>query len=143
MARTPRSLEDCLMGDNGFARLSTQAARLLRMQRLFDSATPLARNARVANLRVEKVVIHAANGAVATKLKQIAPTLVGVFRYEAPEVTGIEVRVQPRQSHAPRGGAAPSSIAERQKRGLAALADGLPAESPLRAALNRLVARAK
>jgi hypothetical protein len=142
MARMPRSLEDCLKGDAGFARLSTQAVRLLNLQRLLDSATPLARNARVANLRVGKVVIHATNSAVAAKLRQLAPSLVGVFRHEVPEVTGIDVRVQPRaDNHQPASIPARKIIGEAQKRGLTSLADGLPEDSPLRSALGRLIDR--
>jgi hypothetical protein len=145
MARMPRSLEDCLKGDAGFARLSTQAARLLKLQRLLDSATPLARNARVANLRVGNVVvIHAANSAAAAKLRQIVPSLVGIFRRELAEVTGIDVRVQPRADGRPALPAPPRrSISESQKRGLASLADRLRADSPLRSALGRLVDRSR
>lgn len=143
MARAPRSLEDCLLGDQGFARLSAQAARILRLQRLFESATPLARNARVVNLKVGKAVIHAANGAVAAKLRQVTPTLVGVFRHEAPEITGIEVKAQPRPTRPLPAKAGQSRIGEPQKRGLTSLSGSLPPDSPLRKAIDRLVSRAK
>lgn len=144
MARMPRSLEDCLNGDASFARLSTQAARLLKLQRLLDSATPLARYARVANLRVGNVVIHAANSAAAAKLRQLAPSLVIIFRNELAEVTGIDVRVQPRNAARPAVPQAPQrSIGENQKRGLTSLATRLRKDSPLRAALDRLVDRSR
>lgn len=143
MARKPRSLEDCLMGDQGFARLSSQAARLLKLQRLLESSTPLARYARVVNLKVGRVIIHAANGAVATKLRQIAPTLVGIFRREAPELTGIDIKAQARTTPSRPAPAVRAGIGERQKQGLTSLARGLPAESPLREALDRLVRRSK
>jgi hypothetical protein len=140
-----RSLEDCLKADGGLARLSGHAARLLRLQRLFESAVPqpLARGARVANLKLEKVVIHADSSAVAAKLRQIVPTLVEVFRKEVGEVTGIQVSVQPRT------GSSPSSptvshdfLGDYAKQGLTSLADRLPEESPLRQALQHLLKRA-
>ncbi|HTY98415.1 MAG TPA: DciA family protein [Rhodocyclaceae bacterium] len=145
MARMPRSLEDCLKGDAGFARLSTQAARLLKLQRLLDSATPLARYARVANLRVGNVVvIHAATSATAAKLRQLVPSLVAFFRRELPEVTGIDVRVQARAENRPAAPPLPRrSISESQKRGLTSLADRLRADSPLRSALAKLVERSR
>jgi len=143
MRRTARSLEDCLSADAGFARLSTHATRMLRLQRVFESATPLAHHARIANIRLGKVVIHAANGAVATKLKQIAPTLADVFRNKASEVTGLEIRVQPRPAKTlAQRPKITVGIGEKSKRGLTLLANTLPEDSPLRAALNRLVAKA-
>lgn len=140
--RAARSLEDCLSTDAGFARLSTHAARILKLQRTFESATSLARHARVANLKLGKVVIHAINGAVAAKLKQIAPTLADVFRTKAPEVTGIDIRVQPRPTRTtpPRLKTA-NPIGEKPKRALTSFAESLPEDSPLRAALSRLVAK--
>ncbi|MDP2811074.1 MAG: DUF721 domain-containing protein [Rhodocyclaceae bacterium] len=142
MQRGARSLDACLKADDGLARLTGHADRLLRMQRLFEAATPLSSGARIANLKSGKIVIHAANGAVAAKLKQIAPTLADVFRFESAEVTGIEIRVQPRV----RGLAKPAKfpraiIGENQKRGLTSLASSLPEGSPLRAAVTRLVSK--
>lgn len=140
MSRKARSLTDCLKADAGLARLAGHAARLLRLQQAFESATPLARGARIANLKLGNVVIHAANGAVAAKLRQIAPSLADVLRCLAPEITGIEIRVQPQI----RGLAKPATprratIGEKQKQGLTSFANGLPEGSKLRAAIGRLV----
>lgn len=97
----------------------------------------------MANLRLGKILIHAANGAVAAKLRQVEPRLTGVFRYVAPEVTGIDIRVQPRtETVLAQKVRTAASIGLRQKQALTSLADGLPDESPLRAALKRLVDRA-
>jgi hypothetical protein len=136
-----RSLEDCLKAEGGLARLTGHAARLMRLQRVFESAVPrpLSRGARVANFKLGKLIIHADSGAVAAKLRQLIPTLGQVFRNEAAEVTGIEVKVQPRRpesrpadgTHAPLGGHA--------KQELASLAERLPQGSPLKTALRRLV----
>jgi hypothetical protein len=142
MRRQARSLEDCLRADAGLARLSGHAQRLLALQRTFESATPLARQSRVANLKLGRIIIHAANGAVAAKLRQMEPRLVAVFRFEAAEVTGIDIRVQPGVANPPPAPARrPMGIGEKQKQALTSLENGLPADSPLRLALHRLVER--
>lgn len=137
-----RSLDDCLKADGGLARLTGHAARLLRLQRVFESAVPrpLTRGARVANLKLGKLVIHADNGAVATKLRQITPTLVNVFHNEAAEVTGIEVKVQPRHdSRRAAADAGHAPLGSHAKQGLTSLAERLPEDSPLRQALKHLI----
>jgi hypothetical protein len=142
--RPARSLEDCLMADAGLARFSTHARKLMRLQRIFESATPLARYSRVANLRLGKIVIYAVNGAVAAKLRQMEPRLAAVFLNEAQEVTGIDIRVQPGDGNpSPGEQTIPSGISNTQKHALTSLADGLPEESALKAALTRLVRRAR
>ena len=67
----PRSLDDCLKAEGGLARLTDHAARLLRLQRIFESAVPrpLVRGARVVNLKLGRLVIYADNGAIAAKLR--------------------------------------------------------------------------
>lgn len=137
-----RSLEDCLKADGGLARLTGHATRLLRLQRVFESAVPrqLVRSARIANLKLGKLIIHADNGGVAAKLKQITPTLVDVFHNEAAEVTVIEVKVQPRHPARPRpSDATRNLLGDYAKQGLTSLADKLPEDSPLRKALRHLV----
>jgi hypothetical protein len=137
-----RSLEDCLKAEGGLARLTDHAARLLRLQRIFESAVPraLVRGARVANFKLGRLVIYAENGAVAAKLRQIIPTLSGAFANLAPEVTGIEVKVQPRESGGPQKPATSIvPLGEHTKQGLTSLADRLPENSPLVRALRQLV----
>lgn len=140
-----RSLEDCLKAESGLARLAGHAARLLRLQRVFESAVPrpLARGARVANLKLGKLVIHADNSAIAAKLRQIIPTLVDVFHNAAAEVTGIQVSVQPRQDkQPPPPDVSHDPLGDHAKQGLTSLADHLPEDSPLRTALLRLIKHA-
>ena len=136
-----RSLDDCLR-TSGLARFASHAERLLRLQRLLEGALPgaLGRAARVANVRQGRIFIHTDSGAVAAKLKQITPTLLGVFRDAEAEVTGIEVRVQPGTVKPnPRRKALRPPPGPMQKQGLASLAAGLPEDSPLRKSLERLV----
>ncbi len=138
--RSARSVEDCLMADAELARLSGHARRLLGLQRAFESATPLARQSRVANYKLGRIVIYAANGAVAAKLRQMEPRLAALFRSEATEVTGIDIRVQPGTDNRPTPAKrTPTGIGDQQKQALTLLADGLPEGSALKAALARLV----
>jgi hypothetical protein len=140
----PRSVDAYLSADAGLARLSAHARRLLKLQRIFESATPLARQSRVANLRLGKIIIHATNGAVATKLRQLEPRLVALFQNEAIEVTGINIRLQ--ASEGIQGlvrREAGTKIGTLQKHALTSLADDLPEGSSLQKALRRLVDRAR
>ena len=142
----PRSLADCLNADAGMARLSTQAGRLLKLQRLYEQAIPaaLARHGRVANVKSGSVVIHAQNGAVAAKIRQLAPRLAEVFHQEGVDLNQIQVRVQPSTLvSAERNTQIRSSIGEEAKQGLTTLAQKLPQDSPLRKALDRFVERAE
>lgn len=136
-----RSLEDCLKAEGGLARLTGHASRLLRLQRVLEAAAPRAqvRGARVANFKLGKLVLHADNAAVAAKLRQIVPTLIDVFRREAAEVTGIEIKVQPRSVKRTPAKEPRTALGNHAKQGLTSLAKNLPEDSPLGEALRRLV----
>lgn len=124
--------------------LSHQARRLTEVQQVLLEAvpSPLARAIRVKNFRAGTLFVLAANAAVAAKLKQLAPTLLLHVRKRVIEVTGIKVEVQ---------------VAEQQKAcpdkpvrdlSLAAVSAidklaGTLKESPLKAALTRMVLRRK
>jgi hypothetical protein len=90
------------------------------------------------------VFIHAENGAVATKLRQIADSLGDEFRKRGTEVNEIRVKVQPRSGN-PASADRPAgyAISDKTKRGLTSLADHLPEASPLGKALRTLVERAR
>jgi hypothetical protein len=137
-----RSLDDYLKAEGGIARLTDHAARLLRLQRIFESAVPrsLLRGSRVANFKLGRLVVFAENGAVAAKLRQIVPTLSGAFANSAPEVTGIDIKVQPRDPGSPKPRSeSRSPLGDQTKQGLTSLADRLPKNSPLVRALRHLV----
>lgn len=136
------SLMDHLAAANAFARLSGQAEKLRHLQALLETALPayLLPGTRVANLKRGKLVIHAASGAVAVKLRQLAPRLTAGFVQQGQEVTAIEVRVQ---AHG-RGGAGlrrktASTLGPRSRQAIASLAAGLEEDSPIRRALARLL----
>jgi len=140
--RARGTVTDHLAAADAFARFAGQAERLRRLQHLLDAALPayLLPGTRIANLKRGKVVIHAASGAVAVKLRQLAPRLAAGFNQQGQEVTGIEVRVQARPPGA--GGARgrqPKMLGTRSKQALASLAAGLDEASPVRRALEKLL----
>ena len=137
-----RSLEDCLNADAALARLTEHAAHLLKLQRIIDATIPTAlkRACRVANYRLGVVFIHTDNGAVAAKLRQLAPSLCDELRSSGREITEIRVKVQPRECPPPRiNTESVPALGLRSKQGLTDLANGLPEDSPLRASLERLL----
>ena len=82
---------------DGIAPLMPQARRLIELREILAAILPesLARCCSIANYKQGKVVIFAANGAIAAKLKLMLPTLSEQLSKRAKEVTGLEVCVQP------------------------------------------------
>lgn len=130
------------MAAEGISRFAPHAQQLRRLQKAFETAlTPALRpHARIANLRQGTLVIHAANGAVAAKLRQIVPRFVDLLQLEGAKLTEIEVRVQavaaatrrPRRER-------PALPGEKSQRRLAVLEDSLPDDSALKGPLQRLL----
>jgi hypothetical protein len=79
------------------APLMPQARRLIELREVLAAVLPesLARCCSIANFKQGRVVIFAANGAIAAKLKLMLPTLLEQLSRRALEVTGLEVSVQP------------------------------------------------
>lgn len=139
---TARSLQEHLASGDSMARLASHAQRLLQFQRLLEAALPdaLRPHARVANFRLGKLFIHAANGAVAAKIRQFGPRLASDLSNKEVKVTQIEVRVQARNPSPPQPRhERPALPGVEQKQALTKLARGLPQESPLKEALERLL----
>jgi hypothetical protein len=136
---------DHLAATDAFARLSDQANRLRRLQVLLDAALPayLLPGTRIANLKRGTLVIHADSGAVAVKLRQLAPRLAAEFVQQGQEVTAIQVRVQARRATGPKGGKKRQNpLGLRPKQALTSLAAGLEEDSPVKRALDRLLSNA-
>jgi hypothetical protein len=142
---TSRSLQEHLVSGDSMARLAAHAQRLLQFQRSLEAALPaaLAPHARVANFRLGKLFIHAANGAVAAKVRQLGPRLASELSNKGVKVTQIEVRVQAGIPSPPRLARAPRPAWVKQKQGLTQLSQELPGGSPLKAALERLLQSVK
>ena len=124
---------------DGIAALMPQAKRLIELREILASLLPesLARRCSVANCRQGRVVIFAANGATAAKLKLMLPSLLNQLSERAMEVTGLEVAVQaPGSEHqVPEKSA---KISQEAASGLAKLSEQLP-DSELKTALARIV----
>lgn len=140
----PPTVTTLLQSEAHVARLTAHAERLLQLQRQLEVALPrqLTKVVRVANYRLGKVVLLAANGAVAAKVRQILPGLVEKYRQNGAEVNEIEIKVQPAQPMKVRApDEAPAIIGDKAKQGLTNLAQKLPLDAPLRIALERLAAK--
>jgi hypothetical protein len=143
---TAHSLQKHLASSGSMARLTAHAQRLLHFQRLLEAALPqaLRPHARVANFRLGKLFIHAANSAVAAKIRQFGPRLADDLSNKETKVTQIEVRVQARNPLPPQPvHERPALPGSKQKQGLAVLVQQLPEDSPLKDALERLLRSVK
>lgn len=141
-----RNVSDFINTDGALARLASHAGKLLKLQRIFERALPAAlmKHGRVANMKLGKVVIHASSNSVAAKIRQLTPRLTDAFRQAGVDVNEIQVKVQPGAHGTPgRPTQSPAEIGIAAKQGLTSLAQRLPDESPLRAALERFADRAR
>jgi hypothetical protein len=86
-----------LMQADGINSLMPQAKRLLELRQVLLEVLPksLADFATVANYRQGKIVIFAANSAIAAKLVLLGPTLKDRFVTRGLQVTALEIEVQP------------------------------------------------
>jgi hypothetical protein len=96
----------------------------------------------VANYKQGVVVIHADNGAVAAKLRQMATTLTSDFCKLGIECSGVQIRVQASQIPLPTRASPQRAISARAGGTLDALSKELP-DSPLRQALKELLHHAR
>ena len=124
---------------DAIAALMPQAERLIELREILASLLPgsLARRCSVANYKQGRVVIFAANGAIAAKLKLMLPSLLEELSGRAREVTGLEVAVQaPTAERQVNEKFAKISHEAAEK--LAELSEQLP-DSELKTALARIV----
>lgn len=139
-----KQLDAYLGSAGGLARVAAHANRLMKLQRVFGAIAPthLATASRVANLKSGKVVIHADSGAVAARLRQMLPRLVDNFLAKGCEVTEIEVKVQPADAAPQQAAKGKSRVLGGENRArLTQLAGSLDEETPIRRAIEKLVAR--
>jgi hypothetical protein len=128
---------------DAIASLMPQAQRLIELRKILAAALPetLARHCSIANYKQGKVVVFAANSAVAAKLKLLSPGLSEELSKRAVEVTGLEVRVQPLNSEGqPVEKSAKMSI--EAARAIGRLAGQL-SDSELKTALARIAGRGR
>ncbi|MDD2928653.1 MAG: DciA family protein [Sideroxydans sp.] len=131
-------LNDFLDADPKLKRLSLAARQLVWLQRQYRSIAPpsLAQGSRVLRFENNHLTLAADNGAVASKLKQLAPQLISLFRTRGCEVTGIQTQVQV-NTNPPVEPLPPRAVGEQGRVALDELAHELP-EGGLRSAIERL-----
>lgn len=136
------SLEDYLDSADGAASVLAHARLLMKLAGFYETIAPLhlRQGSSLANYKSGKVVIHASNGALATKLRQMAPTLAEEFSKRGVECSGVEVKVQAREIPRQSITSTQKPLSAKTGRELAGLAESLP-ESSLRNALQTLLAR--
>ncbi len=134
---------NALMRDNeAIAPIHDRLQRISRLQHTFADALPpgLNMSCRVAAVEGSTLIIAAANGAVAAKLKQMLPRLLEKFRQnkkQEQEVTAISVLVQPdyfQPEPAPRTGPSREPMPAAM---VAELAESLE-ESPLKTTMEQI-----
>ena len=78
--------------------LSARTRRMRELQALYLRSAPreLAQASRIKNFQKGTLVIGADNGAIATKLRQMAPRLLETLRKTDAEIAGLKVEVQVR-----------------------------------------------
>jgi hypothetical protein len=133
-----RRLNSLLKGNADLQALVNQADRLGALQQLWNSVVPplLRPHSRAGGLSHRRITVFADNGAVAAKLKLLAPGLLKAMQNKGLEVTSIRVEVQVKsERRSPQQ--APRHLSRKAADSLQALAEALP-ESPLRTALQRL-----
>ena len=136
-------LEHYLDNDAAAGRVMAHARLLLRLTRRFEAVAPaaVAHSARVANYKSGKIVIHADNGAVAAKIRQMSQRLCDELSKGGTECNGIEVKVQPRQIPCQSTTSTQKPLSEGTCGVLRSTSENLP-KGPLRDALETLLARA-
>ncbi len=140
-----QSLQRFLGHGSALERLQDHARQLMKLQTLLGRLLPahLVEGASVGNLKDGTLVLLARNGAIAVKLKQIAPSLIRRLGEQGILITQIQVKVQMRPEPPPTRHTEPRTISEEAKRSLARFAESLPAGSELRASMERLIERSQ
>ncbi|MDR2626208.1 MAG: DciA family protein [Zoogloeaceae bacterium] len=137
---------DLFLRSESTARLIAHARLIARLGECFAQVAPanLGTQARVANYRpeTETVVIHASNGAVAAKIRQLNQRLQNGFVKMGMQCNQIEVKVQPMENPAQSTPSEKRFLTRHSARSLLACADAMPPDAPLALALRALLASA-
>lgn len=135
--------EHYLDKDAAAGRVMAHARLLLKLSRRFEAVAPagLRHSAHVANYKLGTIVIHADNGAVAAKIRQLSQRLSNELSKGGAECSGIEVKVQPRQIPSQSISSTQKPLSDKAIGILQSTSDALP-EGPLRKALDNLLKRA-
>lgn len=135
--------EQYLDSDAATSRVMAHARLLQKLSRRFEAVAPggLRHAARVANYKSGKIVIHADNGAVAAKIRQMSQRLCDELSKGGTQCSDMEVKVQPRQIPYQSTTSTFKPLSGKAFDMLQSTAESLP-KGPLRDALDRLLERA-
>lgn len=142
-----RHLERILDNSSELLRLSSQAGLIARACRVYKQFVPaaLAGVSAVTNVRCGKMLLRADSGAVAARLRQLAPSLIDRLQKEGIDIRDVIVQTQPglEATETVRPAGPPKAVSARSLEHMEQLAQTLPEDDPLRRSLNQLIARAK
>ncbi len=135
--------EHFLDRDAAISRIMAHARLLMKLSRRFAAIAPpaLSHSAHIANYKSGKIVIHADNGAVAVKIRQMGRRLCDDLSKGTVECNEIEVKVQPPQTHSQSATSTQKPISTKALDILGGRQNELP-PGPLREALQTLIQRA-
>ena len=139
----PRTLGHLIEQSAETGRLMPHAQRLIALRQALSGALPaqLRRSCEIANYKQGIVVIFAENGALATKLKLLVPSLIQHLRKTASDLTAIRVEVQP-ATPVPKPQVKQAVLSDAAAKALRELESQLP-DSKLKSAISALADRAK
>ena len=134
--------EHYLERDAAASRLIAHARLLYKLGRRFEQIAPgpFRHAARVVNFKLGTVIIHADNGAVAAKIRQMSQRLCADLSTGSLACSALEVRVKPPQPLPAGPGATVKPLSGATLATLRETAEHLP-QGPLREALDRLMER--
>jgi len=139
-----RKVAEILDNSPVLSSLAVVARRTADLQRLYMEVVPadLRQASRVGWARPGVLTVAAANGAVAAKLRQLAPRILDRFRREGFEFNAMHVEVQVGYGPRRQGKEGARALSADALTTIRRAADGLPA-SPLKTALTRLARSAR
>ena len=138
-----KPLENYLEATDGAGKVLAHARLLIKLANLYQKIAPahLSQASTLANYKSGIIVIHATSGAVAAKLRQLAPSLADGFSKKGIECNGVQVKVQAPEINTQSMTSTQKPLSIKTEQSLCELRDHLP-QSPLRSALENLLARA-
>lgn len=127
------------------SRLQDHARTLLRAQETLRGMLPqpLGEACSVANIRDGNMVVFARNGSVASRLRQMVPSLINGFAARGQIVSAIQVKVGIVVEAEPPPPREPRVIGQSGRDSLSKLIAELPEGAPLRESLQRLLDRSQ
>lgn len=137
-----RKLQSYFGSTATLAALAGQVERVCALQRHWEQVAPptLAQMCQVSGLQDQVLVLYANNGAIAAKLRQLAPTMLDKLKKRGVEVTAIQVRVQARFLAPEQKPVKSLRLGTAGRESLRQLAERLDA-SPLKQALESMLER--